>query len=160
MKVTLLAALGNIYLWVTMTLLQIITPVHNFIQKYLFQDLGFLKWLVIAMILDLVTGVAKVYKQQGLRGITSKGLRDTVSKCIQYGAFLIITHIITHYEIGGYAATNMRWINKLAMEFILLVECKSVYENIVTINPKFDFVAKLWDKITELYPSKKKENSV
>jgi hypothetical protein len=155
----LLTAIGNLYLWLSVTVLQI-QPLNDFITKYIFADIGFLKWLVIAVGLDLLTGLAKVYKKDGAKGITSKGLRDTISKIIQYGAFLIITHVVTHFEIGGQKVTgDMLWINKLAMEFILIIEVKSVYENIVEINPKFDFVKKLLEKVVAFFPVKQPPNS-
>lgn len=134
--------------------LQTMYPATHFITKYIFSDIGYLKWLITAMIVDLVTGVAKAYSNGGLKAITSKGLRDTVNKCIQYGALLIITHVITHYEIGGEAVTNLQWINKLAMQFILLIEVKSVYENVIAISPSLDFVSVWWAKVVKNFPVK------
>ena len=113
------------------------------------------------MILDLLTGVGKVIKQEGYRAVTSKGLRDTVSKCIQYGGFLIITHILTHFEVDGQSRMqHVRWINKLAYEFVILIEIKSVYENIVAINKKFDFINEYIKKIIKALPIKYKDEQV
>lgn len=148
----LITVLSNIYVWIGAMILQIIQPIDAFITKYIFADKGFLKWLIIAMTIDLITGIAKAYVKK--EAITSKGLRDTISKVTQYGALLIITHVLTHYEIGGTPVTNTLWINKLVMEFILIIECKSVYENIVEINPAFDFVTSMWKKIIKTFPIK------
>lgn len=159
MRLTFLKALGNMHIWIATLFLQIPSPLRQFTDKYIFKDTGFLKWLVIAMILDLITGVTKAYKQGGIKNITSKGLRDTVKKCIQYGALLIVTNVLTHYEIDGVAAIGgMMWLNKLAMEFILIIECKSVYENIVAIDSSFDFVSFIWAKLVRYFPIKTKEN--
>lgn len=152
MKTTILFAIADLKLWFTAFLLQL-EPINNFIVRYLIADTGFLKWLFIAMMLDLITGIAKAWSKK--ESITSKGLRDTIVKFIQYGSFLIITHVVTHYEIAGVAVSNYSWVNKFALEFILLIEAKSVYENIVAINPKFDFIKTTLEKIIEAFSKKK-----
>lgn len=150
MKLTLLTHLNNVKLYLGVALLQIVP----FVQKYLFSDFTFLKWLVVAMICDLVTGIVKAWNRK--EPITSKGLRDTISKCVQYGVFLIITNVLTHYEINGQAVSNFNfgWLTKLAYEFVILIEIKSVYENIVAINPKLDLFKKVFKKIAELWDNK------
>lgn len=156
MKLTLFAALMNIKIWCAALLLQI-NPISDFVGQYLFSDFQYLKWLVISMVLDLLTGIAKVVKKEGWKAVTSKGLRDTVVKCVQYGAFVVITHVLTHFQIGGEQQMgNMEWLTKLAFEFIILIEIKSVYENIVAVNSKFDFVAQLVKKLIDLLPKKYK----
>jgi len=157
MKLTLLNALFNPKLWAGTILLQV--SFGNFFTKYIFADVEFLKWLFIAMAVDLATGIAKVWKKEGHHAITSKGLRDTVTKFIQYGGFLIITQVLTHFQIGGQPVTTWTWINKVAYEFILMVEVKSVYENVVAINPKLDFVSKVIKKIAEMSSDTKKDGT-
>ena len=147
-KLTLLTHLNNVKLYAGVALLQIMP----FVQKYLFSDFTFLKWLVIAMVCDLLTGVVKAWNKK--EAITSKGLRQTISKCVQYGVFLIITNVLTHYEINGQAVSNFTWLTKLAYEFVILIEIKSVYENIVDINPKLDLFKKVFKKIAELWDNK------
>ena len=127
------------------------TNIPDIIEKYLFKDLGFAKWLVIVMCLDLITGITKVWVLEGLKNVTSKGLRDTVSKCIQYGAFLIITHVLTHFEVDGEVILGRwEWFQKLAFEFLIFIEIKSVYENITAINPRLDFITVVVDKGKEI----------
>lgn len=159
MNKILLAKLLDIKLWIAAWLLQI-KPVSDFITKYIFSDMGYLKWLVIVMSIDLFTGIAKVVKNDGWKSVSSKGLRDTVVKCIQYGAFLIITYVLTHYEIGGQVQMrNTEWLSKIAYQFIILVEIKSVYENIVAIDNRLDFVATTLYKVVDMLPKKFKNKS-
>lgn len=150
MKLNFLDRLHEGKLWLVAIFLQI-QPINDFISKYVFSDFTFLKSLAIAMILDLVTGIVKAWSRK--EPITSRGLRGTVTKCVQYGAFLIITHVLTNYEIGGQKPINFQWLNKLAFEFIILIEIKSVYENIVAINPKLDLFDKVVKKIAEFIKS-------
>lgn len=160
MKFTILSAFSNTKLWFAAVLLQL-QPLSTFINKYLFSDLEFLKWLMLVVAIDLITGIAKVVKHDGWKAVTSKGLRDTVSKLIQYGGLLIITHILTHYQIEGQAQmTNILWVNKLAYEFVILIEIKSVYENITAINSKFDFFETIVKKVIEFLPKKYKQDEL
>lgn len=142
------------------TLLFSMTQIPELIEKYIFGDLGFAKWLVLVLILDLVTGVTKVWVNEGYKKVTSKGLRDTVSKCIQYGALLIVTHILTHFEIKEKVILgHLEWLNKLTFEFLIFIECKSVYENIVKINPRLDIISVMVDKGKEILDILKVKNN-
>lgn len=132
-----------------------LTGIMHFVSKYIFADITYLKFLMVACIVDLITGIWKVVMAGGLRAITSKGLRDTVTKIISYGSFLIIIHVLTHYEINGQPNTTFIWLNKAALEFLILVEIKSVYENISKINPKLDFIEAVVQKIANYLKNKK-----
>jgi len=118
------------------------------LQKYIFSDGEYLIWLLIAVMLDLITGVTKAIVQNGIRHVTSQGLRMTVIKFIQYGAFLIITHVLVHFTVNGKSVSPLAFIDNWAFSLLILIEVKSVYENIVAINPKLDFIKPLIDKIT------------
>lgn len=156
-KLTLLSHLSNMKLWFTIGFVQVLSiepAINAFITKYIFSDFTFLKYLAVAVIIDLITGVAKAKVKK--RAITSKGLRDTIIKFIQYGSFLIITHVLSTFEVDGHAVNSLAWISKLAYEFIMLIEVKSVYENIVEINPKLDLFEKVFKKIAENFKDEKK----
>src|ERR1700761_3122949 len=128
----------NIKVWCILLALDV-TYIAALFEKYIFSDIGYLKWLLIAMTVDLATGITKVWTNDGWRHITSRGIRDTVSKGIQYGSLLVITHVLTHFTIGGEVLNSgFTWVNKTVYEFLILIETKSVYENLVRINPKLD----------------------
>lgn len=155
-KLKYINSIFNVNIWFILLGIDL-TGVFVFVQKYIFADIGFLKWLVIAMIIDLATGITKAWVLTGWQSISSKGLRDTISKCVQYGSFLIITHVLTHFEVDGKVGMQgMQWMNKLAYEFLILIEIKSVYENLIRINPDLDFVKFLVEKITKYYKNKEK----
>lgn len=119
----------------------------TFVEKYIFSDWSYLKFLMIACVVDLATGVTKVWVKEGSKAITSKGLRNTIAKVVQYGAFIIITHVLTNFEVDGEKYIEFVWVNKGAYIALILIEVKSVYENIVEINPKFNFLKPLMDKL-------------
>jgi hypothetical protein len=121
----------------------------NWVKTYIFSDFEYLQWLAIAMILDLITGVSKSIVKGGLKSITSKLLRQFVIKSIQYGTFLVITHVLTHFKIEGdvVASDSLNWINFSAYKLLILIEIKSVYENLVEMDSRMDFVRVMIDGI-------------
>lgn len=118
----------------------------------MFSDYEFLKWLVIAVTLDLVTGIAKVWAKEGHKAVTSKGIRMTILKFIQYGAFLIITHVLANASFGS--EFSLRFIEKWAYTLLLLIEIKSVYENITAIDNRLDFVKPLLQRLGDMIKAK------
>lgn len=128
-------------------------------QKYLFADFEYLKFLLIATTIDLITGIAKAWAQGGHKAVTSKGIRMTVLKFIQYGAFLIITHVISSFTISGEPYPRFGFIKDWGYLLLLLVEVKSVYENIVAIDGRLDFVNDIVRKINKVIKERKKDDS-
>lgn len=110
-------------------------------------------YLGALMILDLLTGVVKVWvKEKKVEAVTSTGLRETIVKFVQYGTFLIVTYILTHIKgkegteiLADYQFT-LRW----ATIFCILIEVKSVYENLTAMNKRLDFIKPFIDKLKAL----------
>ena len=124
----------------------VITPLFAFTEKYLFADWEFLKWLITFMMLDLVTGIAKAIKNK--HAVTSYGIRRTAVKALQYGAFLIVIHGLDSFEVKGERVEMFGWIVIWAYSFLMGTEGKSILENIIALNDKFD-IQKFIEKITE-----------
>ena len=124
-----------------------IGPLVAFVEKFVFNDWNYLKFLMVVVAIDFVTGVTKSWKAGKL--ITSKGWRDTVSKIIQYSAFLICTHVTTHFEVDGQRLMPFDWVNESAYIFLISIEIKSVYENIIGINSNLDFLKPIIQKFEQ-----------
>jgi hypothetical protein len=137
-----------------------LSGIMQFFTKYIFSDINYLKFLIVACLVDLITGVWKAIIIEGVKSVTSKAMRDTVTKGISYLSFLILIHVATHYEINGQANTSstLQWVNKAALEFLIMIEIKSIYENIVKINPKLDFIDGALQKIVDTFKTKKNAN--
>ena len=125
----------------------VVGPLVAFVEKFVFNDWNYLKFLMVVVALDFITGVTRSWKA-GIP-ITSKGWRDTVSKIIQYSAFLICTHVTIHFEVDGQPLMPFDWINDSAYVFLIAIEIKSVYENIVAINGNLDFLKPIIKKIEQ-----------
>jgi len=126
----------------------IVTPLFTFTEKYLFADWEFLKWLVTFMMLDLVTGIAKAIKNK--HAVTSYGIRRTAVKALQYGAFLIVIHGLDSFEVKGEQVELFGWIVIWAYSFLMGTEGKSILENIVALDDRFD-VSALVEKIKKVF---------
>ncbi len=122
------------------------SPVFLVTEKYFFADWQFLKYLGVLVMLDTITGVMKAVKRN--EAITSYGLRRTVVKIVQYGIFLIVVHVLDNFEVKGESISFFGWIVTAAYSFLIGVEAKSVLENIMALNDKFD-IQKFIEKITE-----------
>lgn len=122
----------------------VLTPIFTFTQKYLFADWEFLKYLTVFMMLDLVTGIAKALKKK--QAVTSYGLRRTVVKALQYGVFLIVVHGLDTFEVKGESVDIFGWIVTGAYSFLMAVEGKSILENVVEFDDRFD-IASFIEKI-------------
>lgn len=123
------------------------TPLFSFTEKYLFADWEFLKYLTVFMMLDLVTGIAKAVKKK--QAVTSYGLRRTVVKSLQYGVFLIVVHGLDTFQVKGESVDIFGWIVTGAYSFLMAVEGKSILENVVALDDRFDiapFIEKIISK--------------
>ena len=129
----------------------VVTPLFAFTEKYLFADWEFLKWLTVFVMLDLVTGIAKALKNK--QAVTSYGIRRTVVKALQYGVFLIVIHGLDSFEVKGEKAEVFSWIVTGAYSFLMGVEGKSILENIVALDDRFD-VKHFIEKIGEAFKRK------
>ena len=109
------------------------------------------KWLTVFIMLDLVTGVAKAIKNK--QAVTSYGIRRTVVKALQYGVFLIVVHGLDSFEVKGEKTEIFGWIVKGAYSFLMGVEGKSILENIVALDDRFD-VKYFIEKIGEAFKRK------
>ena len=127
------AHFGDVKIWLFTF---IATPIMTFTEKYLFADWQFLKWLMLFMLLDLITGVTKAWHLK--QAITSYGFRRTVIKAVQYGVFLIVMHILDNFEVDGERVELFGWIVTGAYSFLMGIEGKSILENIATLDKRFD----------------------
>lgn len=78
----------------------------------------------ILIAIDFFTGIWASWKADGIASITSKRMKDSVTKMIMYNA-LIITCMVTE----AYLITRIPFI-EVGLGIIATVETKSIFENI------------------------------
>lgn len=146
-------------LWLVTSL---IAPIIMFIEKYIFSDWYFLTYLLIAMVFDIITALIRVYIKDGARHITSRGFRQSVVKAIQYFVFLITIHWITNIHVQGERIEIYDWIIPVAYTFLMLIEVKSIWENLTGMGNGFDlseFIKKVTNKELWSKESNKSKNN-
>lgn len=131
-----------------------LAPALVFIQRYVYSDWNFLVSLLILMFLDLVTGVAKAYKTGKI--VTSTGLRDTLIKIFQYGVALIVIHVLVSFQVNGQEVTLLNYADEAGYTFLIVIEAKSIFENLQKVDGRLDFSG-IIDKLKTMLPTKKKE---
>jgi uncharacterized membrane protein len=97
-------------------------------------------WLGLAMILDLITGVSKAIRNNVPR--TSTGFRQTVVKFIQYGGAIAIGIIlanISEFNKDESSEWIYKYFSNTMLLFMIYIEIKSVFENLIEISPDSDF---------------------
>lgn len=122
-----------------------------FVTRLLFVALGavtfpptkLLVWLFVVMVLDLITGIAKAITKGEKR--TSKGYRQTISKFIQYGGAISVSVILSNLKEFEDSKTSevytrvIEYFTSGLVMFIIMIEIKSVLENLEDISPDSDF---------------------
>lgn len=119
----------------TMLLHAVIFTLLN-IQFKIVPPMQLLGVLGVAMILDLITGVAKAVYYNEAR--TSHGYRKTVKKLLQYLGSICVVMILRYMMLvqpelmSGVKYIN--WIGNGLVAFIILIECTSILENIYAVD--------------------------
>ena len=136
----------DVKLWLVTSL---IAPILMFVEKYIFSDWDFLIYLLLAMGFDIITALIKVSIKDGISHITSRGLRQSVVKSVQYFVFLATIHWITNIHVQGDRIEIYDWIIPIAYTFLMLIEIKSIWENLTGMGNGFDlseFIKKISNK--------------
>lgn len=97
-------------------------------------------WLGLAMGLDLITGVAKAVRNNVPR--TSTGFRKTVVKFIQYGGAIAIGIIlanVSEFRKDDSSEWIYKYFSNTMLLFMIYIEIKSVFENLIEVSPDSDF---------------------
>ncbi len=104
--------------------------------------------LLVAMgaiiFIDFTTGIYKVLRTQGIKGITAKGLRSTADKMVLYpagiiGAYFLETHWMPELPVM-----------RISTAWFAITEVKSIFENVGTILG-IDAWAAIWPRIKQYF---------
>ena len=111
-----------------------LTPLLEVIEKYVFGDWEFVKFLVVAMALDTVLGFVKHWIR---KDISSKAWGMISRKVVIYAAVLILAHIMCNFKIGNQVVESFIWFRYFACSALMVREAISIIENIEEISPGF-----------------------
>ena len=127
-----LAAVG-FFKFIGAALVAYITPTHDLLVA-----MGFL------IALDLFTGIYKVIRSEGVRGLTAAGLRRTADKIVLYPCGIVAAYFL-----------EVHWLPELPVvristAWFAITEVKSIFENAGSILG-IDVWAAIWPRIKEYF---------
>lgn len=109
-----------------------LSPIVDWIEKYIFKDWEFLKFLVVLIIVDTLISWVFHLKQ---KDFSSKGFGMILTKIFVYGCLLIVAHVLGEYTIDGQTTTTFTWFRSLMCTALIVRESISIVENSGKINP-------------------------
>ena len=109
-----------------------LTPFITTLEKYVYDDWEFLKFLLILMVMDTVFGFMKYWK---LKRISSTAFGKVLFKIIVYFSVLIVTHIITHFRVDGSPNSLFLWFDDFTCSALIVREAISILENLGVLYP-------------------------
>lgn len=110
------------------------SPIVFIIETYFFDDWEFLKYLVVAMVIDWAWGFALAWKT---RTISQEGFGKFGKKLAEYGTLLILGHIMLHARSGGEPITVFSYLTTTMHGYLLVREAISILEKIARVSPNF-----------------------
>lgn len=102
-------------------------------QKYVFDDWNFLGFLIVAMIIDTATGVSASLVA---RSHNSRQMRQLFRKLNEYGAALVLLHLLCSIEVDGQKLQHIIFAyGRVGLKYfvytsLIWTEVKSVDENL------------------------------
>jgi len=105
------------------------------VTYFMFPELQLCWWLYALMFLDFIT--AYIRERTNGRHFNFSKMRDTISKTIQYTAFLMLLWCLLN--ISGQKLERLIVFMNSAYMFLIIIESKSISENIRDISPDSNF---------------------
>lgn len=120
----------------------------EYIEIYIFQDWGFVKYLFIMVFLDTILGVRRAIIQKTFHWRNLNGLKD---KLIVYISILVLVHVMTSFTVNNEIVTWFSWLRISVFSGLMAKEGFSSLKNIAATNKSYVPVWLLkrfeeWDK--------------
>lgn len=109
-----------------------IAPLITWIEKYVYSDWEFLKFLFVIIAVDTVLGI---YKAIAGRNVSSKGFGMLFRKILVYCGALVATSVLVRFSVDGGVQAAFRFMDNVVFSAIMVREAISIFENIAEIEP-------------------------
>lgn len=109
-----------------------IAPILEVIEKYVFGDWEFVKYLFVLVVFDTLLGFLKHWKAHDL---SSNAYGMIARKLIVYSSVLVLTHVLATFSVGGEPVGCLVWFRYFACAALMVREAISILENCETISP-------------------------
>ena len=109
-----------------------IAPLLEFVERYVFGDWEFVKFLIVLVVIDTSLGFIKHWIDHD---ISSRAFGMIAKKLIIYASVLVVTHVLASFTVGGEAVGCLVWFRYFACAALMVREAISVLENCESICP-------------------------
>jgi hypothetical protein len=124
------------------------TPVVLVIERYIFNDWNFLKFLAVLILLDTALGLGyAIYRWQ----VSASKFMGIIIKAVIYGPVLILGHVFENFEVSGQPMEGGFYFKVLFYTGLMIVEGISILRNLGKINKKLvpAFILKRFEGFNE-----------
>ncbi|MGM9759918.1 MAG: bacteriophage holin [Parabacteroides sp.] len=111
-----------------------ISPVLELVEKYVFGDWEFVKYLAVLVVIDTVLGIVKHYQRHD---ISSRAYGMIAKKILVYSVVMIVAHVIASFTVEGNTVDSLSWFRYFACSVLMVREGISILENTESIYPGF-----------------------
>lgn len=109
------------------------SPLFYLLETYFFNDWEFLKFLLVAMVVDWVWGFRMAWRS---RTVSLEGFQKFGKKLAEYGTLLVLGHILLNARSGGEPIAVLSYFTTTIHGYLLVREALSILEKIAQISPK------------------------
>lgn len=109
----------------------LLSPILIFLQKYIFADMEFLKWLVVLISLDTLLGLGGAICR---KTVDRERFGDILVKIVVYGSCLIVGHVLENFTVSGEPIQGGHYMKVLIYCSILIKEAISIFNNLGKIS--------------------------
>lgn len=121
------------------------------VEKYVFSDWEYLRYLAVLVFLDSCLGFYRAWKE---KTIESKGFGRVIEKILLYMATLSVIHVMAQFTVENTAVGILTFLRKAAYSYILIREGISIVEHVSILRPGF-FPTKILDRLKKYKESGK-----
>lgn len=111
----------------------VLTPVLAVVQKYIFADFEFLRYLGVLIVVDTGLGVQRRW---AARAISSRGFSRLFTKAGIYLALLVLTHVLSSFTVHGEPNLFFKWFDTFMYSCMMAREALSILEHAALLEPR------------------------
>ena len=115
------------------TLGVVLMPLLAIVQKYIFADWEFLRFLCVLIIVDTVLGVQRRW---AAHAISSRGFSRLFKKSGIYLALLVLTHVLSSFTVHGEVNLFFKWFDTFMYSCMMAREALSILEHAALLEPR------------------------
>jgi phage-related holin len=110
----------------------VLMPIIALVQRYIFADWEFMKFLLVLVAIDTMLSL---YRHYHSNSINSKRFAIIIPKLIGYLLLLILSHVIVHFTVEGEQNSLFAWFQTFCYSAIIVREALSILEHFSLLFP-------------------------